>query len=127
MKKLLLDTSGYSRLMSGDRAVLEALADADQIFMSVFVLGELYAAFRGGDREKGNRDQLRRFMESSTVRLLQAGDDTAEIFGRLKHQLKLAGTPVPINDLWIAAHAVESGSHLVTFDRHFSMIPGVLL
>ena len=52
---------------------------------------------------------------------------TAEVFGVVKNQLKQAGTPIPINDVWIAAHAIETGSWLVTFDRHFTLIPGVLL
>ena len=52
--------------------------------------------------------------------------ETAEIFGRLKSALKKKGTPVPVNDLWIAAHSIETGSFLLSFDMHFQSIPEVL-
>ncbi len=127
MKKILLDTNAYTRLLAGDAFVLHALAEADTVFISIFVLGELYAGFRGGARESQNRSQLKDFMRKPTVRILSANEDTAEIFGKLKHQLKTAGTPIPLNDVWIAAHSLESGSQLITYDAHFTLIPGLLL
>lgn len=127
MKKILLDTNAYSRLLSGDKGVLDALGRADTVFMSVFVLGELYAGFRGGQRETENRTRLEDFLRRGTVRFLPATRETAEIFGVIKHRLTTAGTPIPINDVWVAAHATESGSHLVTFDSHFTHVPGLLL
>lgn len=127
MKKVLLDTSGYTNLLKGDESILDLLGNAEMILMSVFVLGELYAGFMGGKKEKENRKQLSAFLQRNTVRILPAGEDTAEIFGEIKNRLKIAGTPVPINDVWIAAHVFESGAHLITFDKHFSLIPGILL
>ena len=53
--------------------------------------------------------------------------ETADVFGMVKSRLKAAGTPLPINDVWIAAHAIETGSIVVTFDRHFSKVPGLRL
>jgi tRNA(fMet)-specific endonuclease VapC len=61
------------------------------------------------------------------VRILSATQETAEIFGTIKNRLRVAGTPIPINDVWLAAHATESGSHLVTFDDRFDAVPGLLL
>jgi tRNA(fMet)-specific endonuclease VapC len=127
MKKLLLDTNAYSRLLCGDQDVLEALGRATTVYMSIFVMGELYTGFKGGNRESENRSQLQEFLRRPTVRILVATEETAEIFGTIKHQLSKAGSPVPINDVWIAAHAMESGSHLVTFDTHFEKIAGLLL
>lgn len=127
MKKVLLDTNAYTRLLRGDRAILETLGRADTVFMSVFVLGELYAGFKGGDRESANRSQLEDFLRRPTVRVLTATQETADIFGAIKHRLRAAGTPIPITDVWIAAHATESGSFLMTYDAHFSNIPGLLL
>lgn len=126
MKKILLDTNAYTGLLSGDEAILAALSDADTVFMSIFVLGELHAGFRGGSREAANRAQLSDFLQRSTVRLLPATDSTAEVFGELKHRLKTAGKPIPINDLWIASQAIENGARLVTYDTHFSQVPGLL-
>ncbi|MBN1673515.1 MAG: type II toxin-antitoxin system VapC family toxin [Kiritimatiellae bacterium] len=127
MKKILLDTNAYVRLLRGDEDVLDVLGGADTVSMSVFVLGELYAGFKGGDRESKNRAQLDEFLKRPTVRILPATQETADIFGTIKNRLKTAGTPIPINDVWLAAHAIESGSHLVTYDTHFSKVSGMLL
>lgn len=127
MKRILLDTSAYTNLLKGDENVLDLLGNAEQVFMSVFVLGELYAGFMGGKKEKENRKRLSDFLQRSTVRILPAGEETAEIFGEIKTRLKVAGTPIPINDVWIAAHAFESGSHLIAFDKHFDAVQGLLM
>jgi len=127
MRKILLDTNAYTRLLRGDKDTLEALGRADVVFMSVFVLGELYAGFKGGCRESKNRAQLDEFLRRPTVRVLTATQETSDIFGAIKHRLNTAGTPIPINDVWIAAHATESGSHLMTRDTHFANVAGLLL
>jgi tRNA(fMet)-specific endonuclease VapC len=127
MKHIVLDTNAYSRLLAGNESVLHTIASADIVFMSVFVLGELYAGFQGGIKKNENMMILNRFLEKPTVKTLHTSNETAEIFGVLKNTLKQSGTPVPINDIWIAAHAVETGSVIVTFDRHFSLIKGVRL
>lgn len=122
---LLLDTNGYSALMRGNEQVLDTVSRAKRLFMSVIVLGELYAGFNAGAKAKQNRRILVKFLQKSTVRILPLNGQSAEIFGDLKQKLKEAGTPVPINDLWIGAQAVENGAKIVTFDRHFLQIPGV--
>ncbi len=127
MKKILIDTNAYSRFLSRDENVLLALSEAEVVHMSLFVLGELYAGFKGGTREQENRKFLRRFLGKRTVRLLDANDETAEIFGMIKVSLKKAGTPLPINDIWIASHALQTGSVVVTYDAHFKKIPGIRL
>ena len=127
MKKVLLDTNAYTALLGGDEAVLEALSRAETVFMSVVVLGELYAGFKGGRKESANRAQLDEFLRRPTVRILPVTKETADIFGTIKHRLKTAGTPIPINDVWLATQATESGAHLVTHDQHFCSVPGLLL
>jgi tRNA(fMet)-specific endonuclease VapC len=127
MKKILLDTNAYVRFLRGDERVLRCLAQADTVFMSVFVLGELLAGFRAGGREKDNRRILERFLLKSSVAVLDGTLDTADLFGLVMASLKKSGTPIPINDVWIAAHALETGSVLVTFDEHFTAVPGLRL
>jgi tRNA(fMet)-specific endonuclease VapC len=127
MKKILIDTSAYSRLLGGSTRVLDTLGRADLVYMSVFVLGELYSGFKDGSKELQNSDCLERFLGRPTVRVFPATRETAEIFGEIKHALRRAGTPIPINDVWIAAHAIESGSVLVTFDSHFRQVRGLRL
>ena len=125
MKKVLLDTNAYGAYLQGDQKVLNTLADANTTFISIFVLGELYAGFKGGIREIKNVEILRRFLSKTTVIILEATQETADIFGTVKNSLKLAGTPIPINDVWIASHALETGSVIVTYDKHFDFVPGI--
>lgn len=127
MKKIVLDTNAYTKLLAGDEKVLAVVASVEVIFMSIFVLGELYAGFQGGTKNRENQTILKRFLTKPTVKILNATSETAEAFGYLKNQLKQSGTPLPINDVWIAAHSIETGSVIVTFDQHFRSISGVRL
>ncbi len=127
MKKILLDTNAYVRFLRGDEKVMAYLAQADSVSMSVFVLGELYAGFKAGGKERNNRQILERFLLKPTVTVLEATMETADIFGPIIASLKKSGYPIPINDVWIAAHALETGSILVTYDDHFAVIPGLRL
>ena len=123
--RILLDTNAYVALLSGEKAVLDALGAADTVYVSVFVLGELHCGFRGGSRPRENRDILTRFLRKPTVKILHATPETAEIFGEIKQRLRAAGTPIPINDVWISAHAIETGAVVVTYDKHFDRVPGL--
>jgi tRNA(fMet)-specific endonuclease VapC len=125
MRALLLDTNAYSKYLRGDPRILDALARAGLVYMSVFVLGELLAGFQAGTKAKANRNILERFLEKPMVRVLDATLETAEYFGLIKAALKKAGQPIPLNDVWIAAHALETGSVLATYDAHFAAVPGL--
>ncbi len=123
MKRILLDTNAYTAFVLGDEKIFDALAGADIVYMSIFVLGELYAGFKGGSKESKNVRLLKKFLKKPTVTILEASEESSEVFGFLKSNLKKAGTPLPINDVWIAAHTIESGSALITYDAHFDKIP----
>lgn len=125
MRKIILDTNGYTSFLAGDEHVLAELAKADIVYMSIFVLGELNTGFEGGRNNKKNKKLLDKFLKKPTAKILDATFETSEVFGKVKNSLKQAGTPLPINDIWIASHALETGSVLVTYDNHFSKIPGL--
>ena len=127
MKKVLLDTNAYVSYLGGDARVLNELAMADIVYLSVFVLGELYAGFRGGNKYQENRVMFEKFLQKPTVEILNATETTSDIFGQLKNNLKMVGTPLPINDVWIASHALETGSVLISYDKHFKKCPGLRL
>lgn len=127
MKQVLLDTNAYARFLAGDTSILDAVASSEVVFMSIFVLGELYAGFSGGTKNLENRNRLKDFLFKPSVKILNATSETADIFGSLKTTLKKAGTPLPINDVWISAHGIETGSVIITFDKHFEKIPGIRL
>jgi len=127
MKRVLLDTNAYAAFCSGDRRILDVLAGADAVYLSVIVLGELHAGFRGASRRQDNERILREFLAKPTVSSLLLTLETAEIFGEIKDRLKRAGMPIPVNDVWLAAQAVETGSVLVSYDAHFRRVSGLRL
>lgn len=127
MKKILLDTNAYVHFLAGDENVFTILSQAEIVYMSIFVLGELYAGFEGGKKKQDNIKLLLDFLKKPTVNILNATSETAEVFGIVKGALKKAGTPLPINDVWIAAHAMETGSAVITYDKHFQKIGGLRL
>jgi tRNA(fMet)-specific endonuclease VapC len=125
MKKILLDTNAVTRFFAGDEKVLDALARADTVHISILVLGELYAGFRAGKREKQNNEFVSRLLQKPTAVVVDGTRETAEIFGQIKDGLRKSGNPIPINDIWIASQVFETGSVLITYDTHFKAIPGL--
>ena len=125
MNRILLDTNAYTAFLTGDKRVLNALTEAETAFLSAIVIGELYAGFCGGNRLKENKALLARFLQKSNVRVLDVTAETGEVFGQIKNALQKAGTPIPLNDVWLAAQAMETGSVLVSFDAHFDQVSGL--
>ena len=126
MKTISLDTNAYKKLLGGkDEGLLRAMERADKVFLPVVVLGELLAGFKGGSKEKINRDVLEKFLLKTSVEVLDIGRETAEVYGEVKNDLSKRGTPIPTNDLWIASQTIETGSVLITYDKHFLKIPGL--
>ncbi len=123
--RIVLDTNGYFELSRGNTDVLEALSEADRIYVPVMVIGELMAGFRGGTQEQRNRTQLRRFLRKPTVRVLHTTEGVADFYAHIVTALEVRQTPIPTNDVWIAAHVMEQGALLVTFDRHFQHVEGL--
>lgn len=125
MKSIMLDTNAYSAYRRGNSDVLEALGRAERVLMSVFVLGELLYGFRGGNRHARNRRELSSFLDKRSVFVAVATEETSEQFAVTKEALRQAGTPLPMNDVWIAAHCIQLGATIVTFDGHFNTVPGL--
>jgi tRNA(fMet)-specific endonuclease VapC len=125
MKKTVIDTNAYSQLMRGDEEVERALGEAGKVYLPIFVIAELLSGFKNGNREEENRTVLKKFEEVETVERFFPTHETIEIFSDIFFHLKKAGTPIPVHDIWIAAIAVETGSEVVTYDRHFLNIPQV--
>lgn len=127
MSRVLVDTNIYSLAMRGDAVVVEALRRIDRLFICAISLGELYAGFRGGLREKENRRELGQFLDSPRVSLLAIDEETAEFYAETLIRLRSQGTPIPTNDIWIAALAFQRGLKLFTRDQHFRHVPGLVL
>ena len=125
MRTVLLDTNAFSSLFLGDEEVLKIISGAERVIASVIVIGELETGFRGGTRYRKNIDILEQFLAIPTVETVEVTRETSECFGVIKDALRRKGSPVPVNDIWIAAQAIERGAVVVTRDRHFSIIDGL--
>lgn len=113
--------------MLGHEPLKILLESVDEIMMPATLLGELYAGFELGSRREANRKQLAIFMSQPGVERLAIDNGVAERYGVLIKHLTKAGTPIPTNDIWIAAAAMESGARLISYDDHFEKIPGLLI
>ncbi len=121
--KVVLDTSAYSHLRAGHAQMLEWVAAARVAVVPVTVLGELDAGFELGRRALDNRRVLAEFLDEPFVSVLDMTVMTVRHYGRVFAALRRAGTPIPINDVWIAAATMECNGHLLTFDSDYSRIP----
>ena len=124
--RVALDTNRLTDLFQGDQELADRLAECDEVWIPLMVLGEIQAGFYGGSQQPKNEMLLRSLLVQPTVGILLPARDTAEHYARLFVQLKRAGTPIPDNDLWIAALALQHGLVLVTRDRHFERVPQLL-
>lgn len=123
--KIMLDTSAYVGFKRNDVELVERIVGAEQILFSPVVLGELMFGFHNGTRFKENMDDLNSFLEHESVQLVPIGKITSDRYSRIAAQLKRQGTPIPTNDIWIAAQAMEHGAELITSDQHFKKINGL--
>ena len=127
MSRLTLDTSAYSAFKRGHTEVVRHIRRAEEILLPSIVLGELLGGFEAGQRSRRNRDELDLFRESPRVRLVSIGEATAERYAVIYASLRAMGQPIPTNDLWIAASAMEHGTELVTLDRDFTHVAQILV
>jgi tRNA(fMet)-specific endonuclease VapC len=124
---VLLDTSAYSNLQRGNKAVLEVLRRSETVAVPAIVLGELYSGFSAGTRWAENNALLERFLSKPSVKVLNVTSETALRYAEIDVYLRRTGRPIPRNDVWIAAIAIEHGLQLLTLDDHFREIPLLLI
>jgi predicted nucleic acid-binding protein len=125
--RLLLDTSAYSWFMRGHQEVSAVLQSADSVAVNPILLGELRAGFQNGRYVDKNKTTLAEFLSSPRVHVVPIDEETAERYAVILHGLKKIGTPIPTNDLWIAASAMQYGLTILTTDAHFKHVVQVLV
>ena len=126
MKSILIDTNVYSAFKADIDEVLEVFRAVEHIGVNSTVLGELYSGFKLGMKEEKNRVELNQFLDSPRVHFYSINETTAEIYAGIFKSLRKNGTPIPTNDMWIAATAMQHGLALYSLDKHFDSIPGIL-
>jgi tRNA(fMet)-specific endonuclease VapC len=125
MISLCLDTNTYSDYARGAKDALAVVEAAEQIWMPVVVLGELRAGFLKGSRGAANEFALTQFLGHQHVAVASIGATTTQSYALLIEASRAQGRPIPANDVWIAAIALELGCPLFTYDQHFQQLPGL--
>ena len=123
--RVLLDSNAYVQLMRGRRRVSRIVRDAEEVLLSAVVLGELLYGFRHGSRYERNTRRMRAFLDNPYVSVVPVGETTADRYSRIAASLRAKGRQIRTNDVWIAAHAMETGADLVSADRHFEHVDGI--
>ena len=112
--------------MRGDTEIVGVLRKIDRIGFSAVSVGELFSGFKGGSREFKNREELEMFLDSPRVVVHAIDVETADFYATILDNLRAAGTPVPTNDIWIAAVTFQHGYQLFSRDQHFRVVPGLV-
>jgi tRNA(fMet)-specific endonuclease VapC len=121
--RVALDTNRYTDFCRGEQAVVDVLEKAEGVFVPFIVLGELKAGFSVGRRGAENERVLRRFLAREGIELLYADEQTTDQYAIVFRQLRRQGTPIPTNDMWIAALVLQHNLLLCDRDRHFDHLP----
>ena len=118
--RFLLDTNIVIGMFSGNRAIQERMQNSRTVFLASPVIGELYYGARKSNRVLENLRRVNTFVDEHTF--LSCDLETADWYGIIKERLQSKGTPIPDNDIWIAAIALQHNLILVTQDAHFDEI-----
>jgi tRNA(fMet)-specific endonuclease VapC len=125
--KFILDTNRLTDFLRGTADAVEKVQLAEQIFVPVIVLGELRAGFRAGKAGAANEKHLARLLDSRRVVTLPLNAPTSFHYASIFAELRKRGTPIPQNDLWIAALAFQHMLPLYSRDAHFRHLPHLRL
>jgi len=125
VKPVLIDTNAYAIFKRGDADAVSIVQRAPTIAINTIVLGELLSGFAAGSREDANRRELARFLDAPRCVVLPIDRVTAEHYAAIYSALRKAATPIPSNDMWIAASTIQHNLWLYTFDQHFFAIAGL--
>jgi tRNA(fMet)-specific endonuclease VapC len=124
--RVALDTTGYNDFFRELPATLTLLEEAELVFLPFVVVGELRGGFARGSRQAENERTLLRFMLEQGVGVLYADDQTTHHYAAIFRQLRNQGTPIPTNDMWIAALVLQHNLALHARDKHFDHLPQVV-
>jgi tRNA(fMet)-specific endonuclease VapC len=125
MSRYCLDTSAYSHFIRGDDRAVELIDRAEWLGLPTIVLGELRIGFLLGGRRTQNEAELVDFLSNPVVEVLGVDAEVSRHYAEIFVDLRRAGTPIPTNDIWIAAIAAREGALLLSYDDHFNAIPRV--
>ena len=121
--KLVLDTNIYIDFAAGVQETVEFIAaNGEYLFLPSIVIGELEYGFMKGQRRQLNERKLQQFINRLRVDIIPVDADVARKYASIYLSLRVKGTKIPINDVWIAACCMEAGGSLLSHDKHFQLI-----
>ncbi len=123
--QFVIDTNALSGHFNNSESIVKQVIRAERIIVPAIVVGELLGGYRHGSRFTQNEHVLQAFLESSIISVTPVDEKIAAIYGELYAYLRKNGTPIPTNDIWIAAVAVAAGLPLLTLDSDFDHLPQV--
>ena len=127
IKRVLIDTNIYIEFLRGDENISNILSSAGLIAFSVISIGEILSGFKIWGDEKKYLNELDQFLYSPRLLIYDIDSETSEFYAKIYNELRIAGNPIPANDMWIAALALQHGIKLLTNDRHFTKVAGLFL
>lgn len=126
--EIIIDTNRYRYFCDAEPHAVEVFRRVHAIHIPIIVVAEMRAGFVMGSRSARNESVLARFLSRARVRVLRPDMATTHHYAGLFRQLRVAGLPIPVNDPWVAALAVQHDLSLFTRDSHFyylSQLPRV--
>jgi len=126
MNKMMLDTSAYAAFRKGHSEAVAHMQRAHAIIIPGTVYGELLGGFEWGTQRDKNRTEFHAFLQSPRVMMVPINLETAQRYALIYAFLRTSGNPIPTNDLWIAASAMEHSATLLTLDNHFLKLPQIM-
>lgn len=124
---ICIDTNAYSNFLRGDESLRDVFKTAEFIFIPIFVIGELLTGFKRGSKKKENISTLEKFINQPQIEVLNANFETAEVYAQIKFELRIKGKPIPENDIWIAAVAIQHQLPFISMDQHFEYVRHLVL
>lgn len=125
MSRYCLDTSAYINFKRGDLRVVELVDQAEWIGVPAVVSGELRVGFLLGSHRQRNETEFQEFLAHPVVEDVPLDGEASRHYAQIVVDLRRSGTPVPTNDIWVAAAAARTGSMVLTYDAHFRAIATV--
>jgi predicted nucleic acid-binding protein len=127
IEKICLDTNTYSAFKRNNTEVIHLIETAESIYIPSIVIGELFAGFYIGNKTETNISELEDFLSLPGIEVTPIEKKVSKRYGYLIKELRAKGTPLPSNDIWISAACFETASVMVTNDKHFDLVPGLMV
>lgn len=127
LKPILLDTNAYTALTRKVPDAIEIIESTPLVGLNTVILGELLGGFAVGSKEEQNRTRLHHFLEIEKVNCFAIDTETAEFYATVYRGLRKKGHPIPTNDMWIAATALQYDLALFSYDQHFRAVDGLVM